>query len=230
MSLYGVTIDGTSSLTQWGLVLTDEISIGAAEQKTDLLDIPGGNGQLDQSTALTGGVPVFYNREIGFTLVFHKAVTGYALTEAGYDKLYWAVVAAYHGKDCTFAFPWDTTKYYTGRVAIGPKSGRTGVFTIPFTVDAAPLRYAANLTTVTKSVGTSNTTVTVTNNGYAITPTLTSTRATTITYNGGQTYALTANTETRVPGLVLAHGSNSFTAKATGGTATLTIKYREATM
>ena len=225
--IYGVTIDGVNTLTQYGLALLDEVSVGAPEQKTEYIDVPGGNGQLDLSTALTGGQPVFYNREISFSLLFLKAVTGRQLTEAGYDTLYWDIVNTFHGKICTLAFPWDTTKTFSGRISVGQKSGRTGMWTIPITMDAEPLRQSATETTTAKSVGTSNTSVSVTNNGMAVVPTLTSTRATTITYNGGQTYSLTANTATVVPGLILAHGSNTFTAKATGGTATLTIKYRE---
>lgn len=225
--IYGVIIDGTNSLSSWGLALMDGVSIGAPEQKREIIDIPGGNGQLDLSTALTGGVPVFSNREISFGLHFLRAVSGYPRTEAGFDAMYWNIVNQIHGKVCTLSFPWDTTKQYTGRIAVGPKNGNTGVFNFTVTMDAEPLRQDTTETTTTKSVGTSNTSVSVTNNGMAVVPTLSSTRATTITYNGGQTYNLAANTPAQVPGLILAHGSNTFTAKATGGTATLTIKYRE---
>ena len=68
MSYTGVTINGTDTLTQWGLILLDDVTIEEARLKETLIDVKGTDGLLNLSYGLTGGAPTFNNRNISFTL------------------------------------------------------------------------------------------------------------------------------------------------------------------
>jgi len=230
--MYGVTIEvgGTSynTLTQWGLVLLDGIKISASEQKKEVLDIPGANGVLDLSTALTGGEPVFNNREISLTLMAAKRIGSGNFDESYFDGVFREFTGRFHGQICKLIFPFDTSHYFYGRIAVGEKSSAYNIFQISLTMDAEPFRYSTTETTVTKSISTTSSSVSLTNSGQRVIPRFTSTRAATLTFRG-TSFSLGANVETAFPGIYLDPGTTSISVRTSSGSGTLTVKYREVT-
>lgn len=76
-----MSIDGKSTLTYWGLEL-EECYVTAPERKTFMLDIPGGNGQIDAMRGLCD--PVYAMRTL--TAVFkitEPKPPGYGFTAPG---------------------------------------------------------------------------------------------------------------------------------------------------
>lgn len=214
MAYYGVKIDNTNTLTQWGLILLDDLKIESPDLKSYFLDLPGADGGLDMSYALTG-LPAFKNRKISFTLMA-------PVDDADLDTKYASLAAHCHGLQKKLWLPMDSTHYFLGTFAIGDRSGYNSG-QIPVTVDAYPYMLKNSETTATKSHSTS-TTITLTNEQRPVVPTITATRAVTLTKNG-KTYSISAGT-TKVSGLVLTAGTNTITV-ASSGSGTLTFKYQE---
>lgn len=131
---YGVTIDSTNTKTQWGLILLNDLVIGAPPMREVLIEIPGRSGTINASYAVSDGDPVFGDRIISFTLF--KAVN-----DADLATLRSTLMTNYHGKVCTIKLPTDTTHYYRGIVHIGDISGYNSG-KIPVSITAEPYRYA----------------------------------------------------------------------------------------
>lgn len=214
MAYYGVTIGNTNTLTQWGLLLLDDLNISSPKLKSYFVDLPGADGGLDMSYALTG-LPAFDNREISFTLFA-------PVDDANLDTKYASLAAHCHGLQKKLWLPTDSTHYFLGTFALGDRDGfNRGQ--IPVTVDAYPYALKNNETTATKT-HTASTTITLTNEQRPVVPTITATRAVTLTMDG-QNYSIAAGT-TKVSGLVLKAGTNTITV-ASDGNGTLTFKYQE---
>ena len=131
---YGVTINDTNLKTQHGLILLDDLNIGAPPMREVLIEIPGKSGTINASYAASDGDPVYGNRTISFTLF--KAVN-----DTDLSTLRSTLMTNYHGKVCTIKLPTDTTHYYRGVVHIGDISGYNSG-KIPVSVTAEPYRYA----------------------------------------------------------------------------------------
>ena len=129
------------SLTEDGLCLLDDLTIGEAKLKENYVDIPGGNGSLNLSYA-PQGYPVYEDREISFTLF--KGVDDVAL-EAIRAKL----ANMFHGQEVHLILPNDLHSYWAGVIQFGAISGYNSG-KIPVTFRAQP--YKTHLTTGVKSL------------------------------------------------------------------------------
>ena len=103
MSLYGVKIDGADTLESYGLCVLADISIAEATPREMRVEIPGMDGTLDCSRALTGA-PTFGDREISFRLF--KAATD-------------AQIAALHGATVSLTGLCSAAQRYAGRRRFG---------------------------------------------------------------------------------------------------------------
>lgn len=145
--LHGIGIDWFDeqiqydSLTEDGLCLLDDLTIGEAKLKENYIDIPGGNGSLNLSYA-PQGYPVYEDREISFTLF--KGVDDVAL-EAIRAKL----ANMFHGREVNLILPNDLNSFWTGVIQFGAISGYNSG-KIPVTFRAQP--YKTNRTTGEKSL------------------------------------------------------------------------------
>ena len=119
------------SLTEDGLCLLDDLTIGEAKLKENYVDIPGGNGSLNLSYA-PQGYPVYEDREISFTLF--KGVDDIAL-EAIRAKL----ANMFHGQEVDLYLPNDRNSYWTGVIQFGAISGYNSG-KIPVTFRAQPYK------------------------------------------------------------------------------------------
>lgn len=129
------------SLTEDGLCLLDDLTIGEAKLKENYVDIPGGNGSLNLSYA-PQGYPVYEDREISFTLF--KGVDDVVL-----EAIRGGLASAFHGQEVHLFLPNDPDSYWTGVIQFGTISGYNSG-KIPVTFRAQP--YKTNILTGAKSL------------------------------------------------------------------------------
>ena len=98
------------SYGDWGLILTVRPKITAPEAKTLYIDIPGGDGSLDMTEALTGSV-AYKEREITCNFVTLR------------EKKYWSnqyseIQDFLHGQRIKIILDEDRSYYYVGRFKV----------------------------------------------------------------------------------------------------------------
>ena len=107
------------------------VQIGLPTVKTQTESVPGADGELDLTAALTGG-PVFGDRQI--TLRFGCAPTG------TFD--FYSCAAAVHGQRLKLELS-NKSGYYIGRYTVGTPDTSLDRTTFDVTIDADPYRLAA---------------------------------------------------------------------------------------
>lgn len=231
MSYTGITINGTDTLAEWGLILLDDLKIDEAKLKAAFVDVPGADGVLNLSYGMTGGNPVYEQRTISFTL-FASGMrrNGSALThgappdETEVNIIRTQLQGRYHGREVNVFLPDDPTHYFRGVLAVGEKS-KFNSGRIPITLTAFPYRLKAAETTVNVTIPTGgSTTVTLANEQRRVVPTITASAETTIR-KGDAIWTIEAGT-TQISGLYLDAGNTELTVSGTSN-ATVTFKYQE---
>lgn len=219
MSLTGIQIESIDTKTRWGLILLSDLSIEPAELKSNRIDIPGADGSIDLSYALTNGYPVFNDRQITFNL-FKDA------TDSELNNIRAELAAFCHGRVKKFWLPIDSTHYYRGVFNIGNIQNYNGNI-INVSVVAEPYCYKNNITASTVTIPSSGSiTKTFTNEMRRTTPKFTTTSENIqMVFNGVQ-YSLSAG-ETIFPTLIFDAGENMITFNGTSD-ATITVSYQEA--
>lgn len=217
MSTTGVTINGTDTLTTYGLMMLDDLVISAPVVKEARVDLPGIDGTLDYSEALVG-YPVFEDRTVSFTLFK-------MMDESARETMRNTLLTAYGGRVVQLVTPDVSGYYWRGRMTIGEYSGYNSG-RIPVSVRVSPYRLKSAATVKTETL-TANTpkSITLSSAGMPTIPTFKCTKACTLTYNGS-TYAVAANTDFTSADFLIDGASLTFTAETTSS-ATLTITYQE---
>lgn len=212
---HGVTINGTDTKTTFGLILCADLAVESPKLREERVTIPGRNGSLNMSYALTGA-PVYDDRGISFKLFK-------ADTEANMETLRVSLYKLYHGREVTLKLPGDGDYSYHGVMQVGGRSGYNGCL-IDLNMTAEPWRLKDSQTEVTKNLDTTSLTISLTN---AMMPTLATVTVSTETKLevGTQTYTLSAGTWSNK--LNLASGTNTVNAYVTAGTGTIVFKYTE---
>lgn len=129
--LYGVKINDIDTLIEYGLALCAEYSIEAPTLKETRVDIPGADGSVNLSYALTGK-PVFNDRKISFSL-FRST------QDSDIVRLRSILMTQFHGKDVQLVFPFDGSVYYSGVLQVGDMANYNSSV-IPVTMTASPYR------------------------------------------------------------------------------------------
>lgn len=154
--IYGVTFDtpdgtsgGWNTLTTYGLMLCDDLTIETPSPRLKYVEVPELDGALDLTESLTGSV-TFAQRQITFTLfAAHDVIAEKTTpaTEEHFETVRQQFAAAVNGKRMKLWLPDDSVHYFIGRVTVGEKSGYNSG-KIPVTMLADPYRYGANNTKV----------------------------------------------------------------------------------
>lgn len=121
----GVNIGGKDTLEEWGLMLCNDLSIGAAVPRYRFIEIPEMSGALDLTEALTGSVP-YDQRTITFTLfAVHDVIAGTRspATEEHFQTVLARFSGFANGKRLHVYLPDNPDHYFVGRVSVGGKSG-----------------------------------------------------------------------------------------------------------
>lgn len=128
-----VSFDGKDSIKDYGFY-TGEWSLGLPEPKTEKVEVPGRDGDLDISESLTGHV-TFGNRTLEFNFSFESF-------EPMPAKLATFIMDV-HGEMKKIIFSRDPDYYYKGRCTV--EWSKTGhLWQIKVTVDADPYKYAVD--------------------------------------------------------------------------------------
>lgn len=208
--------------TNWGLTLTG-YELSAPEYKDAFVSVPGRDGDLDLSTALTDGEPRYNNRELTATFEISSGTRDTRLA------LFSTIINALDGRRVNVTLPDDATHYITGRlrVAIEYNDLAHGALTITGICD--PWRYASTEKTKTLTASSTEQTATLTNGGRRLlVPTIvvSGSSASVLLAFGSSTWTLSAGTYT-LPDLLLQQGNNSLTYSGTG---TVALTWREAVL
>ena len=135
MSIFmGATINDEHTFRDWNAAISNSDIISVPEPNTVLVDVPGRNGRLDLSEALTGDVS-YSNRTIKLVLVASVNIQSWQdMCEHIFNK--------FHGRKVKVTFDDDPGHYYSGRASVSdPQRIRNGA-SLTLTVDADPFRYA----------------------------------------------------------------------------------------
>ena len=143
--LYGVDIRGeheeVNTLSDYGLCILDDLTIGEAKLKENYINIPGANGSLNLSYA-PQGYATYEDREISFTLF--KGVN-----DANLEIIRSDLANKFHGQEVELMLPNDNEHFWKGVIQFGGISGYNSG-KIPVTFRAQP--YKTNRTTGVKSL------------------------------------------------------------------------------
>ena len=133
-----ITVEATNkefhTFDDWGLYITNTNCIGNPEQYTNYVEVPGRNGRLDMSEALTGR-PVYIRREL-------KIELSGARPKISWDSIISAFRNRINGRICKITFDNDLGYFWRGRVSVEDfESAMTlGKFTVK--VEAEPYKYS----------------------------------------------------------------------------------------
>lgn len=116
------------------------VQIGLPTVKTQTESVPGADGELDLTAALTGG-PVFGNRQIKLRFGFAPAGT--------FD--FYNFAAAVHGQRLKLELS-NKSGYYIGRYTVGTPDTSLGKTTFDVTIDADPYRLSTAESSITVPV------------------------------------------------------------------------------
>lgn len=140
--MYHSIIFGTKNTwADWCLIPTSRPVISPPEPKLNLVEIPGGNGYLDLSTALTGDITYGSRKGSLEFLVDNGQLSNYRAES--WASLYSKILDYLHGKLIKATLEDDPSFYYEGRFSINEWASEehNSKITIDYTV--MPFKYEA---------------------------------------------------------------------------------------
>lgn len=195
---------GTHLQEEFGL-LPKQVIISPPEVKTYLVPVPGRNGSLDFTEALTDGQVVYNDRLLTITM--------YCFAEdEQLPKMEAACRNALHGQKMNIVMDCDPGYYYRGRLSVDWASeDNIDIATITATCD--PYKYKLSPTVKEFDVSGSLS-VTLPNERMPAVPTVTTDSEITLQF-GGSTIVFPAGSR-RAPALLLLEGNNRLVLTGTG--------------
>lgn len=213
---------GTYDTAEQGWTLTGwELSM--PEYKSNFVEVPGRDGDLDMSTALTDGVPRYGNRNLTVAL---ECSDGNRLTRQAMVN---TMVNWLDGWRMDVWLPDDADHYLAGRVSIRPEYNDMAHSAVSVSVVCDPWRYRNHETVVNLTASESSQIGRLTNNGRrSVVPVLTITgdAASVALGFAGSSWVLGAGVY-QLPDLVVSQGGADITYSGTGA---LSFAYREAVL
>lgn len=206
-----VTFNGTNVYTAHKIML-EEFHIGYPDPKLIKVDIPGRDGDLDMSEALTGYVN-YHNREINLKL----GITG---TEAECVTKQHYLIQLVSGLEVKVRFS-HLKGYFIGRCQSIQSSRQHRHYSVELVFDCQPFRLEESEIVHTLTLSATEQTLTCVNDGVPITPTIYTSGSTTLKFKN-KTYSVQSGTHRL--GFIFGKGANIIKAKGTG---TLTVRYRK---
>ena len=135
-------VDGVDLSVRFQMILLDGYTLSPPEPKTYTVDIPGGDGVIDLTSALTGDV-AYSNRSQSFTFM--------VVDPDSFERVKTDVSNFLHGKSFDYQMTMDPGYTYHGRFTVNEYShalyaypGLVGVFTV--SVDADPYKLKGHMT------------------------------------------------------------------------------------
>ena len=128
-------VGGVDLTTEYLLILADGYTLEPPEPKTYVIDVPGGNGNIDLTDALFGDT-AYKNRKQEFTF--------YVIATENFEKVKTEVTNFLHGKSFDYQITMDPEYTYHGRFTVSGSNHETYsigiVGVISISIDAAPYK------------------------------------------------------------------------------------------
>lgn len=208
--LRGMQFGEYHTAKDWNLIQNQK-TITPPVPKTNYVSVPGRDGDIDLTEALSGVVN-YQDRTASFTYLLTNG------SHADREELLTEIIGLLHGQSMKIIDTDDYPEYYmTGRLSVKSVSNNNAYGVIEIEAVCNPWRYALAQKNKTVSVVPKDKTVPVvlSNNGYkTITPTITVTGTVTLMY-GTISTALSDGTYT-LPGFRLTPGVNTVNISGSG--------------
>ena len=224
----GVTFGTKHSYKDFGLILTSK-TVNLPDLKTETQDVPGMDGELDLTDAITDDVK-FKNRKLSFTFTVIDPVKQFFIVLS-------EVTNFLHGKRLRVVMDDDKNFYYEGRCKVNQFKTDKRTATIIIDCDVQPFKVEINsagepwiwdtfsfvdgIIYVNEVNVSESATINLINRRKIVSPTFTCTSAMTVSFNSS-TYSIPKGTTT-VLDIRLQEGDNYVTFRGTG---TVTIQYK----
>ena len=207
------------TFADWGCFIQSGWTLDSSKPKTKYVDIPGADGQLDLTSALTGEVN-FGVREFKATLIFplNKGRAAWGLLKTKISN-------AVNGQEMQIRLPDDESHFLKGRFSVGKYDDSTSIATLEISATLDPWRYKSIPTSV-KSTINGTQTVPLENERKPALITIETNVALTVKFDK-KTVAVPVG-KTEILDFVLKKGTNSLS--ITGTNATVIITYQEASL
>lgn len=130
---HSIGFDGRNTWDYWHMAPSSRPFVAPPKVKTEYVDIPGANGQLDYTEVLTGGVR--YGQRTG---------NWQFLVDNGYwdwPVLYSDLLEYLHGKRHRIVLADDPGYYYIGRTELNVNFGAKDYSTVTINYNLDPLKY-----------------------------------------------------------------------------------------
>lgn len=209
-----VYFDEYRSFDDFQLILTSH-TIGAADAKTETVNIEGMDGVLDL-TEYFGDIN-FKNRKLTFEF-------SSMIDSKYFPELYSAIQNYFNGRRMRILIDNDPYYYYMGRVSVDDWKSNKAIGKITINVDAEPYKYKINKTIITYDV-VSEKTLVYPNDRMKVVPSITVSQEMQVVWKDSQ-FSLSAGTQ-RVPEIEFEFGQNNLTFKGTGK---VTVEYQEGSL
>lgn len=224
----GVTFGTKHSYKDFGLILTSK-TVNLPDLKTETQDVPGMDGELDLTDAITDDVK-FKNRKLSFTFTVIDPVKQFFIVLS-------EVTNFLHGKRLRVVMDDDKNFYYEGRCKVNQFKTDKRTATIIIDCDVEPFKTEINsagepwiwdtfsfvdgIIYMNEVKVSGSATINLINRRKIVSPTFTCTSAMTVSFNSS-TYSIPKGTTT-VLDIRLQEGDNYVTFMGTG---TVTIQYK----
>lgn len=221
MDILGVSFDNYHTWRDWGLYQMGPASLSLPVVQSNYISVPGRDGYLDMSTALTGEV-TYKTRE--FSCPFMSLASS-----EDWPALYSRILNAIHGQKMKIVLDEDPDYYYEGRVAVETPD-YDGSWQFSITGVVSPWKYKIKPTEISrKDLTTDYKPLTLPNERRPVVPTITVTEETRLLWKD-TAYVISPGTH-RLLNIRLAAGDNVLKAQLVlASRGTITVAYQEASL
>ena len=207
------TIGGFHTWRDFHAVIQNSDIVGSPTPNTNYVDVPGGNGHIDLTEALTGDV-TYSNRTLTFELAMKTMPSLWPqLTKKIYNAL--------HGKAVQVILDEEPSHYFYGRVTVESSARSQIAGQVNISVDCVPYRYEIEETNVTFT-GTGEWQCVLSNDRMWVVPAITATKACSMVY--GSSIISLEEGEQKIADFILKEGDTQL---YIFGDASLTFRYRK---
>ena len=211
LGTYDTHLNGPWTLAAW--------SLSPAEYQENYVDVPGRNGALDLSTALTDGEPRYNSRTLEATLERSDG------TRLDREAAITTMINWLDGWKMDIFLPDDELHYITGRVHVAKEYNDPAHAAVTITATVDPWRYNINETAVHLTAAAEEKTALLTNQGRrTVVPLLEITGTQVLLTVGTASWSLSTGTY-QLPDLVVRQGGTEIKYQGSGE---LFFRYREA--
>ena len=208
----GVRFGTYHSWDDFNLILSQK-TLGAPSPKTEIIDIPGGDGVLDLTDFF--GEVKYGNRELSFE--FSTIVP-----QADFLTLFSRIQDALHGQKMRIVLDDDAEWYYVGRITVSEWKAERSIGKLTIDCDCEPYKTKLANTVVTADVNGSEVAVILLNSKKTVVPTLDIVGNVDVTF--GTNFWALSDGKYDLPAIQLVNGSNTILLNGTG---TATFSYLE---